>query len=205
MDGDTRAMSALRADEIYWRYDLTAVGAFITRENINQLFHDNGFSGEIGLLSVDIDGNDYWVWDTIDSVDPVLVTEEYNSIFGSEHAITIQYDPQFNRTKAHDSNFFWGCSLKALCLLAERKGYAFVGPNSNGNIAHFVRKDKVGKIPVVTCEQGYVESKFRESRDKNGNLTFISGKKRLETIKKMSVINLETESVEKIADLFGLE
>ena len=55
MDGDTRAMSALRADEIYWRYDLTAVGAFITRENINQLFHDNGFSGEIGLLSVDID------------------------------------------------------------------------------------------------------------------------------------------------------
>ena len=68
-----------------------------------------------------------------------------------------------------------------------------------------MRKDKVGKIPVVTCEQGYVESKFRESRDKNGNLTFISGKKRLETIKEMSVINLETESVEKIADLFGLE
>jgi hypothetical protein len=205
MDSDTLAMSALQANELFWRHDLTAVPAFITRENINPLFRENGFWGEIGLLSIDVDGNDYWVWEAINSVNPILVTVEYNSIFGPEHAITIPYDPLFSRTKAHYSNLFWGCSLKALCLLAERKGYAFVGSNSNGNNAHFVRKDKVGKIPVVTCEQGYVESKFRESRDKDGNLTFISGKKRIETIRDMSIFNLETDKVEKIANIFGLE
>ena len=191
MDGDAQAMSALRYDEIYWRHNLTAVGAFITCENVNQLFLENGFSGEIGLLSIDIDGNDYWVWETIRSVNPVIVTVEYNSVFGAERALTIPYDPTFYRTRAHYSNLFWGASLKALCLLAEKKGYAFVGCNSAGNNAHFVRKDSVGKIPVRTPAQGYVESKFRESRDKNGNLTYLRGRQRLEAIQDMVVFDVE--------------
>jgi len=201
MDGAAQSMNALRADELYWRHDLTAVGAFITRENVNQLFLDNGFSGEIGLLSIDIDGNDYWVWEAIQMVSPVLVVIEYNSVFGAEHAITIPYDSVFYRTEVHYSNLYWGASLKALCILAEKKGYAFVGCNSNGNNAHFVRKDKIGQIPVLTCQQGYVESKFRESRDQNGNLTFIFGKSRLNIIQHMLIFDVETNSLKKIQEL----
>lgn len=191
LDGDSQAMTALHSKDAYWRHDLTSIGAFITRENVNQLFLDNGFSGEIGLLSVDIDGNDYWVWEAINVVEPVIVIVEYNSVFGAEHAITIPYDPAFNRTAAHSSNLYWGTSLKALCLLAEKKGYSFVGCNSAGNNAHFVRKDKAAKIPVINVQQGYVESRFRESRDKDGNLTYLYGKQRLEAIKEMNVVDVE--------------
>lgn len=205
MDGDTQAMSALRNDELYWRYDLTAVGAFVTRENVNQLFRNNGFGGEIGLLSLDIDGNDYWVWEVIDSVNPVIVTVEYNSVFGAQHAVSVPYDPAFYRTKAHYSNLYWGVSLKALCVLAEKKGYAFVGCNSNGNNAHFVRKDKVGKIPVKSVEMGYVESRFRESRDINGSLTFLHGEQRIKAIKDMQVVDVPTNTLVYLRDLLNLK
>jgi len=201
IDGDEQIVSNIRSRDYYWRYDLTAVGAFITRENVNQLFRDNGFSGEIGFLSVDIDGNDYWVWEAIDSVNPVIVTVEYNSVFGPQYPITIPYDPTFIRTKEHFSNLYWGTSLKALCLLADKKGYAFVGCNSNGNNAHFVRNDKIGKIPVLTVEEGYVESRFRESRDINGNLSHVRGKHRLELIKEMYVIDIEKGRTIQIKDL----
>jgi len=203
MDGDLQAMAALRQEKIYWRHDLTAIGVFVTCDNINQLFLDSGFSGEIGLLSIDIDGNDYWVWEAIDCVNPVIVTVEYNSVFGRERAVTVSYDPQFYRTQAHNSNLYWGASLKALCLLAEKKGYAFVGCNSNVNNAHFVRKDKVGAIPVKTVAQGYVESKFRESRSQDGKLTFLRGKQRIEAIKDMQVVDVENNALVYLRDLFN--
>lgn len=202
IDGDLQTMAALPKNEIYWRYDLTAVGAFITCENINHLFADNGYSGEIGLLSIDVDGNDYWIWAAIQAVRPVIVTVEYNSVFGADHAITIPYDPDFHRAEAHASNLYWGASLRALCLLAEKKGYALVGCNSAGNNAHFVRKDKVGDIPVKTVVQGYVESKFRESRDKSGNLTYLRGRQRVEAIKDMQVVDVEHDRTIPIRDLF---
>ena len=191
-------------DRISWRHDLTAVCAFVDKDNINNIFLENDFCGEIGIQSIDIDGNDYWIWDAINVVDPVLVIIEYNSLFGDKHAVTIPYDPKFNRTQTHYSNLFWGCSLKALCLLAEKKGYIFVGSNSNGNNAFFVRKNKIGNIPSVSIEQGYVEAKFRESRDLQGNLTHLSGKKRLEAIKDCYVYNIETCSNVRIRDLFNL-
>ena len=204
MDGNAQGLSALRKDEIYWRYDLTAVGAFITCENANSLFLENGVSGEIGLLSIDIDGNDYWIWKAINVVNPVLVVIEYNSVFGAEHAVTIPYDPTFNRTKAHYSNLYWGASLKALCQLAESKGYSFVGCNSAGNNAHFVRKDRVGDIPVKSAADGYVESKFRESRDEAGHLNFLRGAERLREIKDLAVFDLDVGKQLLIKDVWDL-
>jgi len=146
IDGGEQYIDNIRKDDIYWRYDLTAVNSFINKENINQIFLDNKFSGEIGILSIDIDGNDYWIWECIEVVNPIIVIVEYNSIFGGKSATTIPYDPFFMRGKAHYSHLYWGCSLKALCLLAEQKGYCFVGSNSNANNAFFVRKDKVVRL-----------------------------------------------------------
>jgi len=200
MDGNHASMEAVRNLPDIWRYDLQAVGAFIDRDNVNGLFESAGYTGKIGLLSVDIDGNDYWVWEAINVVDPVLVVAEYNSAFGADHAVTVPYDPAFDRTRSHYSNLYWGASLKALCLLAEKKGYAFVGCNSAGNNAHFVRKDKVGNIPIKTVKEGYVESKFRESRDKDGNLTYLRGSQRLKVIEEMQVINVEAGRIIQIKD-----
>ena len=165
IDGCREHIDYIMKDEIYWRYDLTAVCAFVDRENINKIFVENGFEGKIGILSIDIDGNDYWIWDAINVVEPVVVIIEYNSFFGDRYAITIPYDPKFDRTRAHYSNLYWGASLKALCLLGEKKGYEFIGSNSNGNNAYFVRKGKTGQLRSLTPEQGYVTAKYRESRD----------------------------------------
>lgn len=201
IDGDKENVNFIRQDTIYWKYDLIAVEAFVDQKNINKIFLENKYSGEIGILSIDVDGNDYWIWDAINVVSPVIVIVEYNSVFGNKHAITIPYDPQFIRTKAHYSNLYWGCSLKALCLVAEKKGYYFIGSNSNGNNAYFLRRDKIGIIKPQTIEKGYVKSKYRESRDKNGNLTYISGEDRLRVIEDMIVYDVTNDCLLKIHEL----
>ena len=63
----------IKGDDIYWRYNLKAEHAFVSRENINDLIRRNGIIGEIGILSIDIDGNDYWVWEAIDVIKPSVV------------------------------------------------------------------------------------------------------------------------------------
>lgn len=176
-------------DEIYWKYDLTAKCAFITIENINEHILNAGFSGEIGLLHIDIDGNDYWVWKSISVVNPVIVIIEYNSVFGSDRAITIPYKPNFNRFEAHNSGLYAGSSLLSLCDLADEKGYYFIGSNSSGNNAYFVRKDKIADLDTLSAQDGYVSSKFREHRDETGYLTFWPGLEALKTIRGLKVFN----------------
>jgi hypothetical protein len=128
------------------------------------------------LLSIDIDGNDYWVLDAIDVVSPRILVAEYNSTFGPDAAVSVPYDPKFRRTKAHHSNLYWGASLAALCLAAGRKQLAFVGSNSAGNNAFFVRRDVLGDLATLTPQEGWVDARFRESRDHGGQLTFMSGR-----------------------------
>ena len=175
IDGDKRNVDYIKNDPIYWRYNLKAVHSFVTKDNINSTLSENGIKGEIGILSIDIDGNDYWVWKAINLISPAIVIIEYNFRFGKDKAVTIPYDENFMRSKAHHSNIYYGASLKALCLLAEQKGYVFVGCNSAGNNAFFVRKDlKPAFIDELTPEEGYVCGQFRESRDVKGNLLFLS-------------------------------
>jgi hypothetical protein len=201
MDGSEANVARIRSDAIYWRHDLTAVAAFIDRDNIDALIRDHGFAGDIGVLSVDIDGNDYWVWERIDCVRPVIVVAEYNALFGPRRAVTVPYDPGFQRGKAHYSHLYWGVSLKALCVLAERKGYRFVGCNSNGNNAFFVRADRVGELPTPTAEEGFVQSRFRESRDPQGRLTFVGGAERARLIADLPVYDVEEERTTRVAEL----
>jgi hypothetical protein len=201
IDGSKEWMDGVRRSEIYWRYDLTAVDAFITRDNINTLISSAGFSGPLGILSVDIDGNDYWVWEAIDVVDPAIVIAEYNSVFGAKRAVSVPYDPAFRRSEAHSSYLFWGCSLRAHCHLAKRKGYVFVGCNSNGNNAYFVKASLAGQLKERTVEEGYVLSRFRESRDASGQLDFKAGADRLAAIADMVVADVETGALLKLRDL----
>lgn len=201
MDCDAANVASIRNGPLYWKYDLTAVHAFIDRGNVNAVLADNGFSGEVGVLHIDIDGNDYWVWEALDAVRPVIAIVEYNSVLGPDRAVTVPYDPAFDRTQAHHSNLYWGCSLKALCRLAEKKGYAFVGANSNGNNAYFVRKDRMGRLSPVDPSAGYVLSKYRESRDAEGRLTHASGDDRLRLIEDMTIFDLEKQAQVRVGDL----
>lgn len=124
---------------------------------------------------------------------------EYNSVFGIDRAVTIPYDKNFCRTKAHYTNLYFGASLKALHHLANQKGYAFIGCNSAGNNAYFVRRDKMNEVvKELSLEEGYALSKARESRDKKGKLTYVTGRNRIEVIRGIPVYNILTEELESL-------
>lgn len=111
--------------------------------------------------------------------------------------ITVPYEKKFIRTKAHYSNLFWGASLPALDYAASKKGYSLIGCNLAGNNAYFVRNDllndKIKKIPI---QEAYKESKFRESRNQDYSLSYLSGKERFEMIKGLEVLNVENNEKE---------
>jgi len=201
IDGNAEYIEHCKKSNIYWRHGLTAVNAFIDRDNINRIISEAGYSGDIGVLSIDIDGNDYWVWEKIEVVNPVIVVCEYNSLFGVTIPITVPYDPEFNRTKAHYSNLYFGCSLKALEILGKKKGYALVGSTSVGNNAFFVRKDHLNNLKELSAEEAYRKSYFKESRDREGHLTHLTGHARLEEIAELSVYDVARETAVLIKEL----
>lgn len=192
LDGSEYHIDFIRNDPIYWRHNLKAVRAFITRENINDLLRENGLNGEIGLLSVDIDGNDYWVWEAINAVNPALVVVEYNARFGPKRAVTVPYDPTFVRDKAHYSCIYYGASLAALVALGRRKGFTFVGSNRAANNAFFVRNDLLpANLPAVTAAEGWRACGFRESRDPSGQLAFLSAEEEEKLLMSLPLVEVE--------------
>ncbi|MEI6442984.1 MAG: hypothetical protein WCO29_07615 [Nostocales cyanobacterium ELA583] len=192
IDGSPENISYIKQDSIYWQRNLKAVQAFIDQDNINKIIAENGIKGEIGILSIDIDGNDYWVWQAIDVVAPAIVIIEYNSRFGKDKAVTIPYDPSFVRSEAHYSMLYAGASLKALYNLGKAKGYSFVGCNSVGNNAFFVRQDlKPTAIKELTVAEGYIASQFRESRDEQGNLSYLSWDEGNKILSFLPLVDLE--------------
>ena len=201
MDSDAASIDHIQHDEIYWRHTLTARRAFVTRDNIDDLLKEAGFLGEVGLLSIDIDGNDYWVWEKLTAINPVIVIVEYNSIFGPDLAVTIPYHPNFARHQAHYSGQFWGASLTALTQLAEKKGYSPVGCNSAGNNAYFVRKDKIDNLPVLTAKEAFVDARFRDSRDKSGKLNYLTGAQRFQAIADLEVYDLRQNRTVPLSSL----
>lgn len=201
MDGSRQYMDAVRNQDLCWRHDLTAIDAWIDRDNINQLIRNAGFSGDIGVLSVDIDGNDYWVWERVEVVNPIIVVVEWNSVFGPNQAISVPYDPDFQRDKAHYSNLFWGASITAFEHLAARKGYKLFGSNTVGNNLFFIRNDRLGRLMPLSAQEAYVESRFRDSRDSNGKLNFLGGEKRRLEILDLPVVDVVTGKMSTMREL----
>ena len=116
---------------------------FINAENINLLIKKTGITGEIDFFSLDIDGNDYWVWKNINVIKPRLVVLEYNSSFGENDSLTIPYNKKFVWNNKDEKRFFYGASLKALEKISEKKGYVLICVDSRGVNAFFVRKDLI--------------------------------------------------------------
>ncbi len=201
IDLNEAAIRSVLESELAWRYDLQARCAFVTRENVNELIAGSEIQGDIGLLSIDVDGNDYWVWKEIEVISPRIVICEYNSLFGPDHAITVPYDPAFDRTQAHHSNLLFGASLGALCRLAAEKGYRFVGSNGAGVNAFFVREDVAGELPALAAAEGFVLTSVRESRDEEGRLTHAGGMHRLALIEHLEVLDVDTGKTVKLKDL----
>lgn len=134
-------------------YPPQAVNAWVTVESINQLIAQQGFTGEIDLLSLDIDGIDYWLLDCLEVVKPRVIMVEYQDILGSKRALTVPYKADFNRFDTHPD--FYGASLPAFVKLTSAKGYRLVGCNQYGYNAFFVANglgdDLLPEVSVQSC------------------------------------------------------
>jgi hypothetical protein len=143
------------------------VSEWVTRENVNELIQNEGFDGEIDLLSLDIDGNDYWIWEAIEAVQPRVVVAEIQCIWSNERSVTVPYDPQFRARYVDGFGIYSGASLPAFVKLAARKGYRFVGVQRLGFNAFFVRNGIAEELipeadPRVAMELPFVRWATKE-------------------------------------------
>jgi hypothetical protein len=154
IDGDENAIQ--HGKEFYSKHPDTELyppifqSAFITAENINQLVGDSGFNGPVGVVSIDIDGNDYWVWKALETISPSIVVIETHSEFGLDN-IVVPYNPEYFYPGKHPQ--YHGASPVAMVNLGKRKGYRLVGANRFGFNLFFVRNDVFPeRVPEVQVE-----------------------------------------------------
>ena len=202
LDGNKEHIEYIKNDtSVYWAHNLKAEHIFITKDNINSVLISNGIPEDLGLLSIDIDGNDYWIWDSINCIKPRIVISEYNSIFGSLSKVTVPYFDSFVRNNAHSSNVYYGASLGALEFLAKKKGYSLIGTNMAGNNAFFVRDDLSSNFKVLSVNEAFKAAKFREAKDINGNLSYISLIEQRSLIADLEVLDVESMCIYKFKEL----
>jgi hypothetical protein len=174
-----------------WRFDLQLAEAFVTRETVDDLIRDAGIEGEIGILSLDIDGNDYWVWRGITAVRPAIVVVEFNGRFGADRPVTVPYDPSFTRNPAAAGGIYFGASLAAMVKLGEEKGYAYVGSNGADVNAFFVRTDLLpDTISTLTATEGFRRVRTREMRGQDGSLLFAGSEREDAALAEMPLVEV---------------
>ena len=128
----------------------TFVHAWITAENVNSLVAEHQFDGEIDLLSLDVDGMDYWIWKALTCIRPRVVVLEFTAVWGPYKAVTLPYNPNF-RINWDRQPWCHGASLPAFVKLGRERGYRLIGTNRFGFNAIFLRDDVGGsQIPEVT-------------------------------------------------------
>jgi hypothetical protein len=203
LDGDPSNIELLRKRDakLFWHHNLVALSAFISRENINDLLTSAGICGEIGLLSIDIDGNDYWVWEAITAVRPIICACEYNAVFGDVWPLAIPYKEDFVRNRREYHNLYFGASIIALQCLAKSKGYQFLGTTSEGVNAFFIREDYAHHFDGLIATPVSHPSSIRESKDQSGKLSYATGIDKLRLIQDLPVINTQNGKEQALTEL----
>jgi hypothetical protein len=150
MDADRAKLAAIR--QRYSGHAVTTSKMRATRETINGALAHHGFAGEVDLLSIDIDGMDYWVWDAVTACNPRVVAIEYNWLFGPERSVTVPYDADF-KVGAVGTRAYRGASLMALVHLGHRKGYRLVATERVNAV--FLRNDIAPEVPEIEAVRAY--------------------------------------------------
>tara|TARA_B100001093_G_scaffold513234_1_gene584728 strand:+ start:1413 stop:2345 length:933 start_codon:yes stop_codon:yes gene_type:complete len=186
-----------------WQGRIKVLKKYVTPENINEIIKHENFNKDLDLFSIDIDGLDFWVIKKLPVNFAKICIAEYNPLFGSENEISVPNIENFDRTKYHYSNLCWGVSLKGLINIMNEKNFTFLGANNLKNNAFFINKNFEELFKNVISDKNiglnkYTEHQFQESRDKKGNLTYLSRKDQLKAIKDCQVINIKNSLTEKV-------
>ncbi|MGD1808548.1 hypothetical protein ACP6PL_24360 [Dapis sp. BLCC M126] len=165
--------------------NVVAISKFLNLNNLETTITQSGLPEEIDLLSIDVDGNDYWFWEAIKFLSPRIVIIEYNASLGQELSLSTLYDPNFNRHEKHSSGFYCGASIKAFEILGKEKGYSLIGCDSNGVNAFFVRDDCLTEnIQVISSQLAYRPHKNRLERG-------LSSEEQFTIIKDLQFVNIQ--------------
>jgi hypothetical protein len=207
VDGRSDLTKVVETSPLYWKSTLIPIVKWVTPDNINRIIElGEKKIGKINIFSIDLDGNDYWILQkaNLSQVDIVLL--EYNPIFGSKLEVSVPRNDEFDRHQSHYSGLYYGASLKAFIELLSIKGFNFIGTNRVGNNAFFVQNKFLERFDfdVTTDYEKYVDWRIRESRDTTGALTFLSGRERLELISNLPLLDLKTNRVSTIKNLFSI-
>lgn len=129
--------------------------SWITRENVNQILTDAGATGEVDVFSLDIDGNDWHIWEAIEVIQPRLCIFETNDIIPGELSLTIPYVPHFDFSSLPTGQQdFRSVSLLAMSRLSKHKGYRLIGAHRHGFNVVFMRNDLAPEIfPEVSISE----------------------------------------------------
>jgi hypothetical protein len=149
---DAKSASIEKVTVRFKGHPIRTVKQRVTREGVNPMLEKFGFTGEIDLLSIDIDGMDYWVWEAVRACSPRVVAIEYNWLFGAERAVTIPYASDFDLS-AIGNRGYRGASLAALAHLGRSKGYRLVATERVN--AFFLRNDLAPDIREIEVARGY--------------------------------------------------
>ena len=121
IEANKNDVKKIKSQRIYWRHNLKIENRFITKDNINRIVKKLNVPKNLGLLSLDIDGVDYWVLKELSVLNPSIIICEYNSLFGLKKSITVPYKKNFIRSEEHYSNLYYGASIKAFIDLLKKK------------------------------------------------------------------------------------
>ena len=158
IDGSDKQVAA--ANKAFAKLRATAVCAFLDVSNVRATVEVRMPRGRIGVLSVDVDGNDYWLLKELLPLEPALVVSEYNASFGLR-PITVPYDPKFRRHEKHSSGLYHGASLTALTRLCAANGYGLVAVSESGLNGFFLRRDLIRGSLQSSPEAIYKQNFFR--------------------------------------------
>lgn len=136
IDGNSQQVQDARK---LWPSRIEIRESFLTLDNLDII---RRHFPEVGVLSIDVDGNDYWFLEALIDLKPAVISVEYNSTLGME-PITVPYDPAFDRHQKHPRGWYHGASLTALTKLCARHGYGLAA-GSNGSCNAFFTVD--GKL-----------------------------------------------------------
>jgi hypothetical protein len=166
IDGNTRSMEILKS--FFGRhpstrarvYPPTCLSEWIDTDTVASLIGDNGFGGEVDLLSVDLDGVDYWILAAaLEAVTPRVIVVEYQDHLGPDRAWTVPYRNDFNvgdyEVNADGAYLYCGAGLRAFDTLLAPRGYRYVGSNRDGYNAFFVKVEGAEAIPEVDLAEGF--------------------------------------------------
>jgi hypothetical protein len=132
----------------------------VTPATVNDIVRSAGLTGEIDFVSIDIDGNDYWIWEALDVVQPRVVVIETHPELGRRSIVAPYAD---DPTRTGYPPHFLGASPAAMTSLANRRGYRLVGANRFGFNLFYVRDELAGtRLPAIDVVRLFAHPRARE-------------------------------------------